>query len=1348
MTKTTQYTYSDTGKLIRTETDQRKVELQNPEDRTQQVADGNAVATSKAAIRAGGQTVTMVENHGQIQSIQAGNSVATTTSYDKERKPRKVAVTTPQGEEMPAWEYSYDDDGNLLEKFNTDHQVFHRYAYENNRRKEYEDPAGCKQLWEHDAQGNETLEQKGVKYPLRKERVFSQQGLKTNERNVGGDFEYQYDFQGNIQEEYRGKLIEDREKLKLERDAAGNITRQVQGQNMREISYLYDAYNRLLSVEEARGKTSYAYDGRGNLKSMTDPKGGVHQMEMDADGQLLVHELPNGKRWSNSYSSEGKMEWRERPDGTRITHSYDASGQLERQTSGDETIQRKYFEEKTLLWASNNLLRFQQRIDQFGRLEAWKYHFAGLAPFHVNLDPDAAGKREALWVEQHPGPTEEEDTDGEVFTVIPQPIAFGERVSYSYLDSGLISEISGPSFQVKFTYNTYGQLTAIERRNGSETQLEYHTSGRLKQKTDQHGSTTYQERTYAYDSTGDLIKIEEGEEEYDFQYDGDGQLIEAVFPQQSFIYAYDVLGNRRSEGTAALSYDEWGKTCLSDSNWDYLYDDNGFLVEKTAKSNSSIRHEFEYSVWGQLVAFRHQDGGSEPSISARYHFGPTGKRIGKEVIHRDDSTQNRSQWWLYDGDNLLLELNESQQVVRQYFGTPQTDHVLGFIEGGETYYYLKDHDNSVTGILDDQGQLLISYRYDPFGKLLSATPTGKGPVPENSLLFQSRELDTESESYFFRNRQYDPGLGRFLQPDPHPGNLYQPISVINGYVFANNNPLRYSDPHGLFFLATLIATFLVAELFYPRIGSFLGDFIAGLGNLLTFGLYDKWNMSQGLNWFFKLSVSLMILPIRVINGLGLGIIGYVVGGVWGLLRDGDWSSGANEGFRVGWATGKWIASIGAEIVLGLIDLLFPENYDYGVLDKGLAAEGMYLNLLSQNFYSPAREENNGWNYEGLKKRIPHGSFLEKEDCFSITTPTIDTQGFIFRSAERISIVFKGTGGKGEILRDAVLTDILKNLIRDQWMHTGAEEFLLALDAKLGKGFLDAYRVVRNRILEWLKADGSSNVPVFITGHSLGSAIAICAALDITETLGRFTLLYGFGSPRPGNPAFVDRFHSKIENNHLIQAKSDFATLLPPTGLGYQHLQSQTFFDAVTNHPEVEDLNWLPPFDKHLPLAYHFGLVKEYGADAQCWDFIEDELAKKDFIENGIQQAWNWHQKYVFYFAKRIVGGDLFTIPQFDPPGVYAGETISIVLTNISEIVSYQVKSVTLTFIDYTNPSEEIADPLVEEIGITLLPGSSQTITPLVNRKSIVSGDLLRYSVVPYRLVLQYEIEGVNPFRAS
>ena len=85
-------------------------------------------------------------------------------------------------------------------------------------------------------------------------------------------------------------------------DDRGNLISLIDSQGQ-EISFTYDAvFNRLLSVQDARGNTTrYSYDDRGNLQATTYPNGSAEKFSYDSTGNLLrsvnrrdagIHVLP------------------------------------------------------------------------------------------------------------------------------------------------------------------------------------------------------------------------------------------------------------------------------------------------------------------------------------------------------------------------------------------------------------------------------------------------------------------------------------------------------------------------------------------------------------------------------------------------------------------------------------------------------------------------------------------------------------------------------------------------------------------------------------------------------------------------------------------------------------------------------------------------------------------------------------------------------------------------------------------------------------------------------------------------------------------------------------------------
>lgn len=60
-----------------------------------------------------------------------------------------------------------------------------------------------------------------------------------------------------------------------------------------------------------------------------------------------------------------------------------------------------------------------------------------------------------------------------------------------------------------------------------------------------------------------------------------------------------------------------------------------------------------------------------------------------------------------------------------------------------------------------------------------------------------KERDAESGNDYFGARYFGSSMGRFLSPDPLGGSLVNPQS-LNRYAYAFNNPLRFTDPTGMY----------------------------------------------------------------------------------------------------------------------------------------------------------------------------------------------------------------------------------------------------------------------------------------------------------------------------------------------------------------------------------------------------------------------------------------------------------------------------------------------------------------------------------------------------------------------
>lgn len=101
------------------------------------------------------------------------------------------------------------------------------------------------------------------------------------------------------------------------------------------------------------------------------------------------------------------------------------------------------------------------------------------------------------------------------------------------------------------------------------------------------------------------------------------------------------------------------------------------------------------------------------------------------------------------------------------------------------WYYLHDALGSVIGLIDSNGNLANTYRYDPYGNITATT----GNV-ENPWQYAGGYKDTTGLTKF-GTRYYDAATARWTQLDPS--------GADPGYIYVGGNPCNAIDPTGYLF---------------------------------------------------------------------------------------------------------------------------------------------------------------------------------------------------------------------------------------------------------------------------------------------------------------------------------------------------------------------------------------------------------------------------------------------------------------------------------------------------------------------------------------------------------------------
>ena len=189
----------------------------------------------------------------------------------------------------------------------------------------------------------------------------------------------------------------------------------------------------------------------------------------------------------------------------------------------------------------------------------------------------------------------------------------------------------------------------------------------------------------------------------------------------------------------------------------------------------------------------------------------------------------------------------------------------------------------------------------------------------------------------------------------------------------------------------------------------------------------------------------------------------------------------------------------------------------------------------RNFLKTACAQNSSEN-EQLKTALKAGGFTLAGGT-PIHEPSTDTQAYVaIRKPQgedpgMTVIVFRGTTNIRDWIRNI---DIRTEPVEDP--KPGKQGIV----GSFHKGFHDGYRSVEGEINKRLA--GTGNMPLYITGHSLGGALAVVATWYQSER--RLAACYTFGAPRVGDHRLMGRFKTPI---YRIVNAADPVPYVPPSG---------------------------------------------------------------------------------------------------------------------------------------------------------------------------------------------------------
>lgn len=135
---------------------------------------------------------------------------------------------------------------------------------------------------------------------------------------------------------------------------------------------------------------------------------------------------------------------------------------------------------------------------------------------------------------------------------------------------------------------------------------------------------------------------------------------------------------------------------------------------------------------------------------------------------------------------------------------------------------------------------------------------------------------------------------------------------------------------------------------------------------------------------------------------------------------------------------------------------------------------------------------------------------------------------------------------------------------DEWADWATNLNLLPCSTALGsvhQGFMTATELFWPELPALLQAEASPALPLFVTGHSMGGALALLAATKLHLELGvKIAGLYTFGQPSLAGDDFRERF-SELSPFPCFRFVNRTDVVVDAGGMLYQPVGQQLYFDV-------------------------------------------------------------------------------------------------------------------------------------------------------------------------------------------
>ncbi|MEL3962350.1 RHS repeat-associated core domain-containing protein [Lysinibacillus endophyticus] len=336
-------------------------------------------------------------------------------------------------------------------------------------------------------------------------------------------------------------------------------------------------------------------------------------------------------------------------------------------------------------------------------------------------------------------------------------------------------------------YTTKGLLERIDFKNNvASIEKQYENETRLQDEvvTTKDSQETF---TYSYDENHNITSIVRNEDNVTYVYDALNQLEAEIYSNGTTIhYTYDAAGNRTSKTTTKNGSTTTVDYVYNDANQLKKVNEQAYEVDANGNLVNDGKFRYDWNAFDQLIKVTTIEG----ETVAEYRYDDQGRRVYSKV-HFKDYNEETNYRYRGTSNQVLFEEDANGSMTKAYT-YDDNGYPLTMTYEGKIYYYLTNYRGDVLALVNELGEEVATYTYDAWGNILSESGS---MATINPYRYAGYRYDEETNLYYLMARYYNPDTGGFLSLDPVRGDTMNPISM-NGYNYANNNPVMNVDPDG------------------------------------------------------------------------------------------------------------------------------------------------------------------------------------------------------------------------------------------------------------------------------------------------------------------------------------------------------------------------------------------------------------------------------------------------------------------------------------------------------------------------------------------------------------------------